>query len=198
MQETVPAMWVLVWPRSGQVTLSLILGTPAPALPELGSKLPSPISFNTLTACDAQARTIDYSPVQKLIDQRRFPDAGLPSNEDRLPLAPHRTLQAVAQVADLHAPADKFPRRQFNRDPDRGRHVPDGCDELISSPRQRLDELRVLRTVPDRVADVEDVAFQHLWLDERIGPQGIEQFILRNQPTSVVNKIAKDSERLRR
>jgi hypothetical protein len=113
-----------------------------------------------------------------------------------LPLAPHRTLQAAAQVAELHAPADKLPRGQFNRDLDRGRHVPDGCDELISSPRQRLDELRVLRMVPDRVADVEDVAFQHLWLDERIGPQGIEQFILRNQPTSVVNKIAKDSERL--
>jgi hypothetical protein len=52
---------------------------------------------------------IGCGPLQKLIDQRRFPDAWLPGNEDNLPLVPQRSLPAAAQYANLRAPADKFP-----------------------------------------------------------------------------------------
>jgi hypothetical protein len=48
------------------------------------------------------------------------------------------------------------------------------------------------------VADLEDMAFQDFRLDEGLGPQGIEQFILRNQPAGVFDQIPQDSERLRR
>jgi len=56
---------------------------------------------------------------------------------------------------------------------------------------------RILAAAPISLADVEDVAFQHFWLDKRIGPQGIKQFIVRNQPAGVVCQIAQNSERLR-
>src|ERR1700676_3229894 len=52
--------------------------------------------------------------------------------------------------------------------------------------------------VPERAAHIEDVAFQDFRLDERIGPQRIEEFVRRHQPAGVLDQVPQDSERLRR
>jgi hypothetical protein len=156
------------------------------------------IPFDTLTACEEHRCTIGRGTLQKLIDQRRFPDAWLASNEDNLPLVPQRPQPAAAQFANLRATANKFPGGQFSRELDRGRRFPDGSDELIPPPRQRLDELRILSIVPECVADLEDMALEDFRLDEGIRPQAIEQFILCNQPSGVFDQIPQDSERFGR
>ena len=57
--------------------------------------------------------------------------------------------------------------------------------------------MRILSIVPKWVADLEHMALEDFRLDEDIGPQRIEQFVLSNQPAGAFDQIPQDSKRLR-
>ena len=63
----------------------------------------------------------------------------------------------------------------------------DRGDKLVPAPGQGLNKPRLLRTVPEGASDVEDVALQHLRLDVRLAPHGLEQLIVRHQPSRVLD-----------
>src|SRR5262249_56202092 len=77
----------------------------------------------------------------------------------------------------------------------RGGACVDRSDEAVPAPRQRLNKPGRLRPVPERTADLEDAAFQHLRFDVRLGPHRREEFLLRHplarseEPTSELQSL---------
>jgi hypothetical protein len=79
----------------------------------------------------------------------------------------------------------------------RGAAFADRGDKLVPAAGQGLNEARLLRTVPERASDVEDVTLQHLRLDVCLGPHGLDQLIVRHQPSGVLDQVLQDGKRLR-
>src|SRR5271165_466339 len=156
------------------------------------------ITFHALSAAQTDGRYIGSYLTLELVDERGFSDSGLPTDKDDLPLATQYYLQAHTHLGQGHIPTNQFAEGLFKTKRRVGRHVFDGSDELIPPPRQGFDKKRILRTVLESATNAEDVTFQHLWLDESVGPQSVQQFILGHQPSRVLYEILQDRESLRR
>ena len=59
---------------------------------------------------------------------------------------------------------------------------PHGRDQPISTLRNRLDDSRRLRIVPKYATQFGDGASEDLVADERVGPDRVEQVLLRDLP----------------
>jgi hypothetical protein len=53
------------------------------------------------------------------------------------------------------------------------------------------------RQVAERAAHGKNVSLDGLWLDDRIGPQGFEQLIMRDQPAGMFDQIIEERKGLR-
>ena len=71
----------------------------------------------------------------------------------------------------------------------------DGCREPVAVSRNSHDVSRLLRCVPERPADQEDLLRQVSFFDNDIGPDGPEQFVLRDHAIAVVDQ---DDQRIER
>jgi hypothetical protein len=76
--------------------------------------------------------------------------------------------------------------------------APDCGDKAVSTAGECFDESRILRIVSERASDVSNMTAQYRRLDESVGPQGLDQFAMRNQSMSVLHKILQNAERLGR
>src|SRR6266850_3790119 len=78
----------------------------------------------------------------------------------------------------------------------RRRALPDGGDEPVPSPGQRLDEQGFPRVVPQHRSNGGDVALQHLRLNVRLRPQRLEELIVRHQAPGVLDEIPQHGKSL--
>jgi hypothetical protein len=58
-----------------------------------------------------------------------------------------------------------------------------------------FDEQRLLGVVPEGGSDLEDVALQDFRLDVSVGPQRVEEFIVRQQSPGVLDQIPQEGIR---
>ena len=54
------------------------------------------------------------------------------------------------------------------------------------------------RVVLERLPNLQNVMLEHLWLDVRAGPQRVEKFLVRHEPTRVLQEVLEQGERLGR
>jgi hypothetical protein len=71
-------------------------------------------------------------------------------------------------------------------------------DETVPAPLLSLDKGWIPGVVAERVANIQDVTLEYFGLNERIGPQRFQKFILCNQAAAAFDKVAKDRERFGR
>ncbi len=76
--------------------------------------------------------------------------------------------------------------------------VGDRRDELIPALRNRANELRLVAPVAEHLPDPEDVLLYHFLIHEGVGPQRLEDFVLRDDPPRVVDEVPQQVEGLRR
>jgi hypothetical protein len=71
--------------------------------------------------------------------------------------------------------------------------APDCGDKAVSTAGECFNESRILRIVSKRASDVSNMTAQYRRLDESVGPQGLDQFAMRNQSMSVLHKILQNA-----
>ena len=87
------------------------------------------------------------------------------------------------------------------RDAGRGRVVRDrlhACRESVAVTRNRDDVPRLLRALPQRLAEQEDLLRQVAFFNRDIRPDRPEQFVFRDDAVSVRDEVHERIERLRR
>jgi hypothetical protein len=127
----------------------------------------------------------------EFVDQGGFAYARLSRDEYDLPLPGRRSPKVIPQLAERAVPSHKsvLPRSCGIVRRPRGVYR-DGSDKLVSAPWQSLNKTGIPRVVAQRSPNIEDVALQNVGLNMRIGPDGIEYFLLRHQPARVFYQIS--------
>jgi hypothetical protein len=74
----------------------------------------------------------------------------------------------------------------------------DGSNEPIAAFGHGFDEQRVLRTIAERVAQMQDAFLHGLGLDHSVGPHAFEELLVSHQPSRVFDEILQDGKRLGR
>lgn len=160
--------------------------------------------FETLATGDAQVLVGDAS--QKRIDQGRLAATRPTGHEDQLPLAAQCLVQPTLELEQLGlAPhqSEFLWRAGSGRGPSTCClglwWIDDGGfgNEPIAATVHRLDETGFLRLVPQCFADLVDADFQRGIGHEGVGPDGLEQFLLGDQPAGVLQQISQDGEGFR-
>jgi len=135
----------------------------------------------------------------KGVNQRRFADPRLPGNEGDLPFALQRSAQAIPQFTERSLSSHQVAGR---RPPLHGGLLYPALavctDEPVPAPGQRFDEPWTLRMISQNAPDMQDLALEAFGLNVRIGPHGVEQVVLRDQPAGALNQMPQDSIRLGR
>ena len=151
--------------------------------------------FHTLTTRDVHVAVATELPAEE-IDQRGFAHTGLPGNESDLAIALCGLLQQAAQPLELLLPPDDAPRLR----PTSVNRVAGGLfylrQEPVATPRNSANESRAFHTVAQQFAQLQYVGAQHLRLDVGLGPQLVEQLIVRHQPLRVFHQVAQHGKRL--
>ena len=134
----------------------------------------------------------------KFVHQSGLPDAGLASDEDDLPLSADRFPKLRSQLTQRpissHNPGLRWDLRSGRFSQFR---IANGRYELVPAPGQGLDISGILRIISQQVSDFKHVTLQNLGLYMSVGPHGIQEFVLRNQPAGAVHQISQNGERLR-
>jgi len=145
-----------------------------------------------------QAGHLSRCPALELVRQGGLSNARFPSNKDYLSLVPQHPVKAILQLSDRKVSSHQLPFCRFDWDGIRFGTVTDGGAEAVSTAGEGFDESRILRIIAERASDVSNMTAQYRRLDESVGPQGLDQFAMRNQSMSVFHKILQNAERLGR
>jgi len=147
---------------------------------------------------NANELSANGDPALEFLSQGGLADARLPGDEDDLSLATEGVLPGLVQRLQSAAAPDQG---AWCRGAGYGRARRYGLshprDEPVPARRDGLDEKRVPCTVAERGAHAENVFLHGLWLDDRIGPHGFEQLIMRDQPAGMLDQILEDRKGLR-
>jgi len=150
-----------------------------------------------LTARDANAKYFSGYLALEFVDQRGFTDAWLPRDEDDLPLVLQSSPKAIVQLAQRPTSSDQSDLRGSRRKSwIRRATFAHSSDEPVAAPVQCLNKERLLRTIPQRGSDLQNVLFHGLRLDMSIGPHRLNKLILCHEPLRVLHQISQDCERL--
>lgn len=74
----------------------------------------------------------------------------------------------------------------------------DWGNEPIAAPGNGFDEEGCVGTIAECVAHIQDALLHGLWLDHTVAPHAFEQFLVRDQPSRVLDEIRQDGKRLGR
>ena len=147
---------------------------------------------------DANELSANGGLALEFLGQGGLADPRLSGDEDDLSLATEGVLPRLAQR--LQSAAAPY-QGAWCRGAGYGGVRRDGLghpgDKPVTARRDGLDEKRVLRTVAERAAQGHNVFLHGLWLDDRIGPQGFEQLIMRDQPAGMFDQILEKRKGLR-
>jgi hypothetical protein len=148
------------------------------------------ISFDTLSAGNAEPGHRGARLNLKRVGDRGLADPRFPGNENDLSIPEHRTAQGIGQFAQGSRPPHQTGARGSIR---RRRLRPSvaavQADKPIPAPRQRLDEPRTFRIIIESAPDIQYLTFQAFGLYVRIGPDGIEQLVLRDQSARATDEV---------
>ncbi len=177
--------------------VSLRAGTQSPqSLEHRVIRFLAPEAFHTLSARNAQGKCSCRELAPEFIDQRGLADACFTGDEDDLPLAPRRVLQAVVQLIERWVASHQAAsRRNLGRGRARDGAFADRGNEPVTAFGHGLDEKRILRMVPEGTAHLEDVSLDGLRFDNAAGPDRVEQLLVRHQLPGVLHEIHEDGER---
>ena len=154
-----------------------------------------------------QIGTIARHPLRCHVEQRRLADARLAGNEDDLSFAGRGLLQCAVQLLQASRPPNPPLRARDSR---RGRgvlvartsgvgrrHHGHGRDQPVAAPDHRLDiSGRMPVVIEDRSKRVDRNAQARL-AHMQIGPDRIEQLVLRHQFSGAVEQTAQQFEGFR-
>ena len=158
---------------------------------------------DTLAASDPKIPVAPRGLRQKGIDEGGLADPRLPRHKHQLAVAQERLLQGLVQLRQLFLPADEAGRRLQGRRNARFTEARDGRgggergDEPVAPSARRLDEARVLGVVPKRAPQLADITPQQSLTDIAVLPDGLQQFLLGEQPLRMLGEIAQEQKRLR-
>jgi hypothetical protein len=126
------------------------------------------------------------------IEERRFANPGLAGDESNLPLTVLRRLCQRLQPPQLIFAADDRRCRSGGGGlgSDRIAAFLDLGDEDIAALGVGANVDRLVGAVAQRPAQLEHVRAQNLRLDECIRPEGIEQFVVRDEAAGMLDEVA--------
>ena len=119
------------------------------------------------------------SPVTKTT--RRSPARALP--------APAQHVQAGAASDEMRFPSLRSRLRRVRLQ----RRV----DKPVAAAMYGGDVFRLLGAFAQGLANVQDAGFEHGFLDKRVRPDGLQQFLLGDDPARVLDQIRRDGISLR-
>jgi hypothetical protein len=146
------------------------------------------------------------------IGERSLADSCLTGEKHDLPLASLRCREQLLESGELgRAPDHTTPlRRDQGLRLRRAVAAPSSClvtwmlgvlrdrgNEAIASAMHRLDDARGLRVLAQSRADFAQVHLQDAVAHADVGPEGVEQLFLGDQPPRVLGQVAKHGKRLR-
>jgi len=70
--------------------------------------------------------------------------------------------------------------------------------EPVAAPMFRADVLGVIRVIAQRFADLFYISLEHAFLNEGVYPNGVQQFLLRDEAAGFAGEMAQDGESLGR
>ena len=177
--------------------------------PELGQRLQHCVvglaGAEALHAGPSRAQDVVESS-DEMLDQRGLSDPGFASDPSQRAATCVGAFPGTLQDCDFGCAANKRGRRR-NSERLAGKGTVLGCaivgncglrngprDEPIPSARDRFDETRIPRIVPQRRADVADRAFQHGIADETMAPHDIEKGMLGQHRPGLSGERAQEFE----
>jgi len=113
---------------------------------------------------------------------------------------PQHRLQVILQLSDRKISSHQLPFWSWWLDWDgfRPGTFADCGDEPVSTTGECFDESRILRIVSECPSEVPNMTAQYCRLDERLRPQGFDQFGMGNESVSVLHQILQNAECLGR
>jgi hypothetical protein len=136
------------------------------------------------------------------VDERRLADARLAGDEHDAPGPRLRLREPALELLQLRLAADEARRRELDVSRGLGEAgaavavASDRRDEAVPAPRDRLDEARGGRVVPEERPQLADVAAQQALAHVRVRPHGLRQLRARHEPRRVRREVRQHRERL--
>jgi len=124
-------------------------------------------------------------------------NTGFTRHKNHLSLACHGIPQTIVQLVQSLLAAHYFFQTLSRRVQASGSAVvAQWSNELVTTLRKRCNKCRVLRSIAQYFADFQDVLPDTFRIDIRIGPERLEQLVLRDQAVCVLDQVSQYIERL--